>query len=87
MSLKTEVIAWRKAFPDHLYSKTADVVMPRARPVVYACHAEGIVRPDCALDTCPSDCVDAEILHAEGKGKESCPDWRPAADQQKGAQP
>lgn len=78
MSMKQEIAAWRKAFPGHLYSKTADVVMQKAKPVLYACHADGMVQDTCVLDDgCPDDCLDAEKLHAQGKGKLDCSDWRP----------
>lgn len=29
--MKQEIAAWQKAFPDHLYSKTADAIMQKAR--------------------------------------------------------
>lgn len=44
----------------------------------YCCHADGCKEPHCTMD--PEyggpleDCSSAEMLHAEGKGKEFCED-------------
>jgi hypothetical protein len=77
---KSEVLAWRKRFPQYEYRAQDECVSIKMEFLKFGCHCdlEPNMNPDgCVIDEGrPWDCVHAKALVSEGKGKEYCSEWR-----------